>query len=194
MSVMALKAEFGDGLARTWKWMMALGIFLMLVGAVAIIAPAAASVTIAVLIGWVFLIAGVFQFASSFSVGSGGQMAMRALVGLLGIVAGLYILLAPLDGTLTLTFVMGAFFLASGVFNLAGGVAMRGSKSASSLALSGVLSMIIGVLVLADLPSSSAWAIGLLAGINFIFDGFALMAVGMAGREAMCPPPAVRFR
>ncbi len=180
---MQLNAELNEGLAKSWKWLYALGFFLIVVGVVAIAVPAAASVGIAIFIGWIFLISGIFQFASAFSF-TGGQLLVRVLMGLIAIFAGIYILAAPLEGTVTLTFVMGLFFLISGVGNLIGGIAFRGTGNAGAVVLSGILSIIIALLVLTDLPSSAAWAIGLLAGVNFIFDGFAMIAVGSAGKAA----------
>jgi uncharacterized membrane protein HdeD (DUF308 family) len=83
----------------------------------------------------------------------------------LTLAAGVFLLVAPLTGTLTLTFVLAAWFFALGVTELGAAWATRGVPGAGVAGFNGALSLLLGVLITADLPSSAGWAIGLLVGI-----------------------------
>lgn len=178
-----MSQDLSESTLHHWKWMMFGGVLAVVAGIVAILIPAVASVAIALFIGWVFVIAGAFQIPAAFSAGSFGHVVWRLLLALITVVAGIWLVASPLEGTITLTFVLACFFLASGVISVAGAMAARGNQGAGLIALSGILALIIGALVIAELPSSAAWAIGLLAGINFIFDGFALIATASAAHK-----------
>jgi uncharacterized membrane protein HdeD (DUF308 family) len=92
-------------------------------------------------------------------------------LGLLTEFAGLYLILAPLEGTVTLTFVLVAYFIAIGCVRIAEAIAIRGMPNAGMVGLNGALSLLIGLLILIDFPSSADWAIGLLVGIDLLFAG-----------------------
>jgi uncharacterized membrane protein HdeD (DUF308 family) len=147
----------------------------MIAGALAIILPAAASVTVAILIGWILLVVGVFALAHAWSVREPGR-GLRILNAVLMVLVGIALLAFPLTGTFTLTFFLAAFFLVTGAINLAAAIAQRDEPGAPMLGLHGALSLILGVLIVADLPSSAGWAIGLLVGVNLIFFGVRCIA------------------
>jgi uncharacterized membrane protein HdeD (DUF308 family) len=158
-------------LKRARNWLYATGAVAMIAGALAIILPAAASVTVAILIGWILLVVGVFALAHAWSVREPGR-GLRILNAVLMVLVGIALLAFPLTGTFTLTFFLAAFFLVTGAINLA----QRDEPGAPMLGLHGALSLILGVLIVADLPSSAGWAIGLLVGVNLIFFGVRCIA------------------
>jgi uncharacterized membrane protein HdeD (DUF308 family) len=164
-------------LKRARNWLYATGAVAMIAGALAIIIPAAASVTVAVLIGWILLVVGAFALAHAWSVRAPGR-GLRILNGVLMALAGISLIAFPLTGTFTLTFFLAAFFLVTGAINLAAAIAQRDEPGALMLGLHGALSLVLGVLIVADLPSSAGWAIGLLVGVNLIF--FALRCIAAA--------------
>jgi uncharacterized membrane protein HdeD (DUF308 family) len=57
------------------------------------------------------------------------------------------------------------------------------SKERKPWPMKWVIVVIIAVLVIANLPSSAAWAIGLLVGIQLLFDGIMMIAAGMAAKK-----------
>jgi uncharacterized membrane protein HdeD (DUF308 family) len=167
------------------RWLIATGILSILVGLLALAVPAAASVGTALFIGWVLVFAGVVMTAHSFSRGSVGGVTLAVLNGLLTLVIGLYIVIFPLSGTVTLTFALAVWFFGIGVLEVVAALRTRGQPMAALLAFSGVLSAILGVLIVADLPSSAGWAIGLLVGLNLVFWGVrALMLASMLKRAS----------
>lgn len=111
----------------------------------------------------------------------------RVFWALLTELADLYLLLAPLSGTVTLTFVLVAYFIVIGGVRVVEGFALRGTPHAAMVRFNGVLSLLIGLLILVDFPSSSDWAIGLLVGIDLLFAGMTLLGISSAGRRLATP-------
>lgn len=175
--------EVREGLRRGWKALMAVGVIAILIGCVAILVPAVASVGTAIFIGWVLLIAGGFLIAAAFTAHSVGTVLLRLAWALLTVVVGLWLIVEPHNGTLTLTLVLGIYFLFMGLTRIAVAFAARGQQGAGLVGLSGFAGLLIGILVLAKFPSSADWAIGLLVGIDLIFAGWALVSVALIGRD-----------
>jgi uncharacterized membrane protein HdeD (DUF308 family) len=182
-----LDPEVSAGLARSWKALMAIGICAILVGCVAIVVPAVASVGTAIFIGWILVIVGAFLVAGAFAAHSLGTVLWRLFWALLTVIVGLWLIVEPHNGTLTLTLVLGIYFLLMGITRIAVAFAARGQQNAGLLGLSGFAGLLIGILVLAKFPSSADWAIGLLVGIDLIFAGWTLTSVALVGRDLSRP-------
>ncbi len=176
--------ELKAALSKNWKLLLTAGIVSVVLGAIAIILPPLASVTITYLVGILLLIGAVAYVAEAISRGSTGHRIWSAIVAILYVIAGVWLIVNPVEGTITLTWVLAVFFLVIGVMRLIMGFSMRGKvPNAGWTIVNGVLSVLIAVLVIGDLPSSADWAIGLLVGIQLLFDGMALIATAMAGKK-----------
>jgi len=162
---------------------MIVGVLAIVIGCIAILVPAVASVGTAIFIGWVLLIVGGFMIAAAFSAHSVGSLLLRMLWALLTVIVGLWLIIEPHNGTLTLTLVLGIYFLFMGLTRITVAFIGRGQPNAGWVGLSGVCGLIIGILVLAKFPSSADWAIGLLVGIDLIFAGWTLTSVSLVGKE-----------
>jgi uncharacterized membrane protein HdeD (DUF308 family) len=179
-----LPPEVKTALGKSWKLLLTAGIISTVLGAIAIIVPRLASVTITYLVGILLLIGAVAFVAEAISRGSTGHRIWSALLAVLYVFAGVWLIINPVSGTITLTWILAIFFLLIGVLRLIAGIASRGKvPNAGWTIVNGVLSIVIAVLVIGDLPSSAAWAIGLLVGIQLLFDGIALIATAMAGKK-----------
>jgi uncharacterized membrane protein HdeD (DUF308 family) len=172
-----------EGLARSWKGLMAVGVIAIVIGCIAILVPAVASVGTAIFIGWILLIAGAFLVAAAFSAHSVGSLLLRLLWAAITVIVGIWLIVEPHNGTLTLTFVLGVYFLFMGLTRITVAFLGRGQPNAGWVGLSGVCGLLIGILVLAKFPSSADWAIGLLVGIDLIFAGWTLTSVALVGKE-----------
>ena len=183
MGGVAMDPEVREALRRGWKALMAVGVLAILIGCVAILVPAVASVGTAIFVGWILIAAGAFLVAAAFSAASIGTVALRLLWALLTMAVGLWLVVEPRHGTLTLTLVLGIYFLFMGATRIAVAFASRGQQGAGLVGLSGLAGLLIGILVLAELPSSADWAIGLLVGIDLIFAGWTLTSVALLGKD-----------
>jgi uncharacterized membrane protein HdeD (DUF308 family) len=171
-------------LSVNWGLYMGAGVLLMLLGAVAILIPAIASWGVTVFIGWILVVGAVFLFGTAFSYREGGRLVMRLLWAAATLIAGLYLLTDPGQGTKTLTLVLVIYFVVMGGFRLLVAARERGEPGAGWLAVNGALSLVLGLFILLDFPSSADWAIGLLVGIDFLFTGWVLVMISMAGKHA----------
>ena len=179
----SLDPEVREGLSRSWKTLMIVGVAAIVLGAIAILVPAVASVGTAIFIGWLLVVVGAILFAGAFSAHSVGTVAVRVAWALLTLLIGIWLIVEPHNGTLTLTLVLGIYFLFMGLTRITIAFISRGRANAGLLALSGVTGLLIGILILAEFPSSADWAIGLLVGIDLIFAGWTLTSVALLGRD-----------
>jgi uncharacterized membrane protein HdeD (DUF308 family) len=161
-------AELTDEELRQARIMLTVaGILALITGAVSILVPAVASVTISLFIGWVMVAGGIVMAVAAVS----DRAARRAVEALLTLIAGLYVVSFPLNGTVTLTFVLSVWLFAAGVLQLLAARRTGRRSEGWAGAIGGVLSIVLGFLIADSLPSSAAWAIGLLVGINLMFWG-----------------------
>jgi uncharacterized membrane protein HdeD (DUF308 family) len=91
----------------------------------------------------------------------------------------------PIQGTLTLTIVVGAYFLAEGVTSIMYALEHRKelSRRWGWMVAAGIMDIIVAGIIVAGLPGSALWAIGLLVGINLLFGGASLIAMALAARN-----------
>jgi len=173
-----------EAVARRWKWLLAVGIVAVIGGIFAIVVPLAASISATILVGWAMLFGAAARFLAAFDDRDNRDRVIDVVFGLLYAVAGLYLLLFPVSGTITLTVVLVAFFFAAGVIRIMLAWQARGSQGALWWGIGGVLAIVLGILILADFPSSAAWALGLLVGIELLFAGWQLIALALLARSA----------
>jgi uncharacterized membrane protein HdeD (DUF308 family) len=173
-----LPPELREALSKNWKVLLIGGIVSVVLGLIAIIVPPLASVGITILVGIILLVGAVGMVAEAISRGTTGHRIWSAILAVLYVIAGVWL-------PITLTVVLIVFFLVIGLFRLIAGIQGRsgGVPNAGWMIVNGILSIAIAVLVLLDLPSSAAWAIGLLVGIQLLFDGLMLITTAMAGKK-----------
>jgi uncharacterized membrane protein HdeD (DUF308 family) len=173
-----------EQLEPRWMITMALGVLFVGVGIAAIVVPAAASVGVALFLGWILVFGAIVQLFSAFSSGDNARLIVRLVLAVLMGAAGIYLLVAPLKGTVTLTVVQTIWFIATGIVRLFTAFRDRGTTSAGAMAVSGVLAIVLGILVALNLPSSASWAIGLLVGVDFLCFGWVLIVLARAAHRA----------
>jgi uncharacterized membrane protein HdeD (DUF308 family) len=166
-----------EALRRGQKRLMIAGVLMIVLGAVAVIVPAIASVATAIFIGWILVIASAFDLANAMAVEHGGRKALRIVLAAITFVAGFYLLVAPLDGVFTLTVVLVIWFMATGTARVIVGIAERGVPGWGMTVVSGAISILLAVLIAEKLPSSADWAIGLIVGVDLLFSGTLLTSL-----------------
>lgn len=171
-------------LSRHWKGFMTAGIILVLLGLAAIAFPVAFTFAAELLIGALLTAAGLVQLIHAFTMRRWGGFMLYLLGGLLAAVIGVLLLLYPLEGVVTLTLFLAAFFLAGGLFRLLMAFQIKPFASWGWLAFSGILGLALGGLILYLWPESSTWILGLMLGIDLLFTGSWLIAAALASRRA----------
>ena len=165
-------------LARHTTALKVLAIVMILAGIVAIMQPMLFELFAESVLGWVLVFVGLMRVFTAWNGRSFGEFLLQLLFGILVLVGGMYLLWNPIGGLVSLTMVLTAFMLVEGISKLA--MSFQHHEAAGFLAFSGMISLLIGVLLFANLKTAWTWAIGLLIGIDLVFGGFSLLTFGSA--------------
>jgi uncharacterized membrane protein HdeD (DUF308 family) len=178
-------------LRRSRGWFLALGVALAALGLLAIGYPVVATLVTVELIGFVLVVAGGFELASSFRARRLGSFLLRVLCGLLYLFLGVVMIDRPALGAAGYTLVLALFFVAAGVLRVVLALTQRFSGWGWVLAV-GVVNLVLGVLIWRELPAAALWVIGTFVGIDLVFIGASWVMLGMAARSIPAPaaPPA----
>jgi len=177
-------AEIRRQVAAHWGWFLALGLVLVVAGIAAIAFPLFSTVAVKIALGWVFLVGGIVMIVHAFSASHWRGLIWEVLLGTLYTVAGAYLAFFPLTGIITLTILLAAMFIVEGGLEISLALRVRPHEGWGWLLVSGLIAVAVGLLIALGLPSSAAWAIGLLAGINLISTGWGFLFLALAGRRA----------
>jgi uncharacterized membrane protein HdeD (DUF308 family) len=169
-----------------WVLFLVEGIVLVVLGAFAIILPQIASLAVTIWLGWLFLISGVFGLVSSFWLRQAPGFWWSLLSAVLAIGVGVALIASPIAGVLSLTYLLIAFFIVEGVASIMYAIEHRRELTGGWgwMLASGIVTLALGAIILAGLPGSAAWAIGLIVGIDMVFGGSALIAIALTARSA----------
>jgi len=168
-----------------WGLFLAEGIILVILGIAAIALPPIATLAFTIIIGWVFLISGVVGLFTTFWARHVPGFWWSLISAIIGIAAGVVLLLWPITGTLSLTLVLIAFFVVEGIVSIMYAIEHRNQLTGrwGWMLVSGIIDLILAGIIFAGLPETAVWALGLLVGINMLFGGAALIAMALAARH-----------
>jgi len=181
-----LQSRMRAAVRAHWKAFLFEGIVLAILGVAAMIVPPLASLAITIFLGWMFLATGVAGLVMTYWARAMPGFWWSLISAALAVVAGLILLGRPMQGVLTLTVVLGVYFLAEGVATIMYALDHRRELSGrwSWLLVAGLMDILIAFFIIAGLPGSAQWAIGLLVGINLLFGGATLIGMALAARNA----------
>ena len=185
--------EFRRGVATSlrehWVLFLVEGIVLVILGLAAVVIPPIATLAVAILFGWVFLISGFAGLVTTIWLRQAPGFWWSLISAILGIAAGVILLIWPLTGILSLTLILIAFFAIEGVISIM--FALEHKRDVSGrwgwMLASGIVDLIMAAIIFVGLPGTAAWALGLLVGINMVFGGTALIAMALHARKAATP-------
>jgi len=169
-----------------WVLFLIEGIVLLVLGIAAILVPMVATIAFTILIGWLFLISGVVGLVTTFWMRHAPGFWWSLLSAIIGIAAGVVLLLWPISGSISLTLLLTAFFIVEGVASIMYAIEHRNQLSGrwGWMLVSGVVDLILAAIIIAGLPGTALWALGLLVGINLIFGGVAMIGMALAAKPA----------
>jgi uncharacterized membrane protein HdeD (DUF308 family) len=182
-----------DAVARVlrghWKLFFIEGVILAVLGLLAVAVPMVAGLAVTILFGWLFLVSGIVGLYSTFAMRNAPGFWWSLLSGVLGVVVGLWLLIQPAVGLVSLTYLLIAFFLIEGIatimFALDHKAALTGRWG--WMLVSGIVDLFLAAVVLAGLPGTVAWALGLIVGINMIFGGASMIGMALAAHADQLP-------
>ena len=168
-----------DEIHHAWGWVLALGIGLVVTGAICILAASTVTLVTVLVFGWLLLVGAAISLVHAFQSRTGGSFFLHLMSVLLRGVTGFLLVRYPSAGALSLTLVLASFFIVGGMFRAVGSAALQLPRWSWG-SLSGLISVALGVVVLLQLPTLSIWFIGFAIGADMIFEGVGLAAMGLA--------------
>ena len=170
-------ANLGSGGSIAWA------ILLIVFGFLAIALPMGTSLGVVLIVAWLIIFSGGFQFIHAFQSKGAGSIAWKLLVAVVYLIAGIYFLTHPLIGVASFTLALAFFFVAEGVMDLIAYFQNRSADGSGWILFDGIVTLILGILVWRHWPSSSGWVIGTLVGISMIMTGTTRLMLSLAARR-----------
>ena len=166
-------------------WLITVGILLLVLGIVCIVAPLVSGMAVELIVGGVMVVAGVAKLFHAVRARSWGSGFGEFLLGIFTALAGLLLLAHPLFGLAFLTLMLVAFFFLEGIAQFVIAFRLRTVSGWLWVLFGGVLSFLLAVLIYANWPLSGVWAVGTLVGIQILYNGWSLIAIGLAVRKSL---------
>jgi uncharacterized membrane protein HdeD (DUF308 family) len=180
-----LVGSIGSGLDQihdSWGWFVALGIGLVALGVACIMGDMTATLATVLAFGSLLIIGAVVALVQAFRARDWSGFFLFFLTALLRGFTGYVLIRYPFNGEVGITILLASLFVVGGLFRAVGASTVR-FPNWGWTALSGVVSMVLGVWVLTQLPLASQFFIGIVVGVDFIFDGIASITLGTAVRN-----------
>jgi uncharacterized membrane protein HdeD (DUF308 family) len=179
--VQTLTVMIPPELVHDWGWFLAFGIGLVVLGVAAVTRSVAATVASMLFFGWLLVLASGIEIAQAVMVGHWAGFFHHLVAAILFGVTGLLLVTRPVISAEVSAVVMAMFFMIGGLFQLIGSLAIM-LPGWGWQAADGIITFVLGVLVLAQWPASGLWVIGLFVGIDLMFYGGAWIALALALR------------
>ncbi|HML08689.1 MAG TPA: DUF308 domain-containing protein [Xanthobacteraceae bacterium] len=181
MTDVQLQVQIPREIIQYWGWFLAFGIGVLVLGIAAIVRSVTATVVSMLFFGWLLVLASGIEIAQAVMVGHWAGFFQHLLAAILFGITGLLIVMRPVISAEVATVFMAMFFLIGGLFQLVGSVAVA-LPGWGWQAADGIITFVLGLLVLAQWPASGLWVIGLFVGIDLIFYGCAWIALALGLR------------
>ena len=168
-----------EPLRAKWGWIVALGVLFVIVGIVALGSVVVATAASVFVVGIMMVIAGVAEVINAFQIKTWGKFILWLLLGALYIVAGFFAFENPLLAAAVLTLLLGISLLASGIMRVVLAFSMQETMPWLWVAFSGVITFLLGLLIVAKWPVSSLYVLGIFLGIDLVIAGAGWIGVGL---------------
>jgi len=172
-----------EAISGKWGWFVAAGIALIIFGMIALGNLIQATEAVIFVTGIMLMVAGVVQIAHAFGATGWGKVIYWVLSGLLYVAAGFVALMNPMIAAAVFTLLLAATVFALGVVRIVAGFDAKPAQGWGWVVAGGVLTLLFGILIGIGWPINSLWLIGMLLGIDLIFQGVAWVAFGFALRR-----------
>jgi|ERR1700735_4723389 len=164
-------------------WSIGLSVLMIIAGILAIGLPIAAGIAVNLVVAWLLIFSGCFHLVFSWHTRSTGSLLWELLLGILYICIGVYLLVHPVAGLVSLTLALAIYLFLEAILEFALGFQLRPRPGSGWLFLHGIITLILAVMIWRTWPSSSAWAIGILVGVSMLFSGTSRLMLSLAARS-----------
>jgi uncharacterized membrane protein HdeD (DUF308 family) len=171
-------------LRSKWGWIVALGVVYVVAGVIALGSVVMATIATVWLVGIMMLLAGVFEVINAFQIKTWGRFLFWLALGILYIIAGFVAFDNPLLTAVWLTLILGAALVASGIVRIFLGFNMQGGTPWGWVVASGVITLLLGIIILIHWPVSSLYVLGIFLGVDLVFAGASWIGLGLGLRNA----------
>ncbi len=158
---------------------------MIIAGIIAMFAPWEAGLVITVVVGWSAIFNGVAQIIFGFRTHGGWHVLLEVLLGIIYIIAGVYLLMHPIGGLLALTLILASFLLVYGVFALVLAFRIKPHDGWGWVLFDGIVTILLGILIWAHWPFNADWVVGTLFGISIFMSGVTRLMMSLALRKAV---------
>jgi uncharacterized membrane protein HdeD (DUF308 family) len=165
------------------SWSIVWGVLLIVFGMLAVGSPYLAAVAVNVVIAWLIVLAGAVHLTLAFKAHGAGSVIWKLLVGIAYLLFGGYLIVHPVLAVASLTLILASLFLIEGILDIVLFFKMRPMRGSSWVLVDGIITLLLGLLIYGQWPSSSVWAIGTLVGISMIISGITRVMLSLAVRK-----------
>jgi uncharacterized membrane protein HdeD (DUF308 family) len=187
LSLSDMQHAVRDTVRHHWQLFLTQGVIMTILGVLAVMWPHISTVAVDVYVGWLFLLSGIVGLGSMLLAENVQAFLWSLLTAALSLFVGIVLLWHPVEGAVSLTVVLIAFFIVEGIFQIAASLSYRNvfPDSWGWLLASGIADLILAALIIKGWPSTAGWALGLIVGVNLITSGTAMIMVALAGRSVV---------
>lgn len=175
--------SLGEGmraLRANWGWIVAFGVIALIAGIIALASVVMATASAVIIVGFMMLLVGVVEIVEAFKVRGWGRFAFWLLLGVLYVAAGLICLQNPFAAATILTLLLGIALIVSGLLRVFLATQMREGTPWGWVVFSGIVSFLLGLIIVSHWPVSSFYALGIFLGVDLVFIGSGWIAMGLA--------------
>lgn len=166
-------------------WLIATGILLVLAGAFAIYSPLAAGLAADTTLSVLIIVGGIAHFVLAWKLRHIGGSLWEILIGTTYLAAGIFLLVFPISGLVTLTAILAVYLFSSAVTELLSYYTLRFLPGSGWLLANGIITFILAIMIVAHLPTSAAWVPGTLVGFAMLSSGVSRLMLAYAAKQAV---------
>jgi uncharacterized membrane protein HdeD (DUF308 family) len=170
-----------ETLRNHWKWFLALGIGMVVLGTISLGCSILTTEVAVVAFGFLMLVGGIAEIISAFWAGKWSGTLIHLLIGILYTIVGVMIIDSPLNSAIQLTLLLAFFLVFSGILRIVFALSEQFTGWGWVL-LNGAVTLLLGMLIYKQWPASGLWVIGLFIGIEMIFNGWAWVMLSLTLR------------
>ena len=168
-------------------WYIATAVLFIALGMFAIVEPAAAALGVTVLVAWMLIFVGVGRLIGACAAGAAKEIIFEIVIGVAYLIGGRYSLTHPHLALGTLTLLLGALILTGGLIEIISYLRFESQDTSGWMLLNGIISLLLGGMIMFDWPSSSVWAIGILFGLTLLMTGMTRLMFALTARKLTRP-------